>query len=200
MSENDPVGGARIEIALSRRFLALRLLWLVPLFLLLFAGGGYALYRWLLGDPGDGLQVSAIWIAAGVIMLVVALDALRVLTLRGPAVIIDETGVLDRRYMRRVLPWTAIRRAEIRTQDDKPIMVGFWSTDAPRRYRRPLPLFNYFGIVHLLEILAKPFRFPPLPIDLQPLAAPPERVIDAVRRYWGEPERRAMPTPARRDA
>ncbi|MCI4663585.1 MAG: hypothetical protein MRY74_02580 [Neomegalonema sp.] len=178
----------RLEFGLSTRFFILRLAWVVPIAL---GVTGLALYVLLAPKPEaarESVQVALIWLFYGVVMLVVMADAVRVMRLRGAVVTIDADGVFDRRLMRKPLPWRDIRKAEIRTMGDRPLMVGFWPKQRARDYYIRLPLFGYFGIVYVLQVLAAPFRFAPIPIDLPPLAEPPQPIIDAVRRYWGEPE------------
>lgn len=190
-SRDAPAG--RIEIGLSRRAIARRLFWLVPLAAIIVIGAVYLTTRVATGASLEALGVSGVWIFTGLVLAVAVVDSFRVLTYRGAVVVLDSEGVLDRRVMRRPLPWSKARRAEIRTQDGAPVFVGFWVEEAAGRYRRRAPLFNYFGLVDLLAVLAARYRFPPLSIELQTLDAAPETVIDAVRRFWGEPERRENP-------
>lgn len=189
--------GPRLEIGFKRSFFILRILWLGPFAVVTLLAALYFAYD----VATDGAPISwtalARWIFVGLVLLVLVIDAARLLAMRAPIVEIDAEGVFDQRILRRKLPWSEIVRAETRTQDGKPLMVGFWIKGRLRAYRRPTPFFGYFGVVYVLAIWARRWRFPPLPIDLQPLDAPPARVLEAIERHWGAPTTKELPKPRR---
>lgn len=173
-----------LEIALKPITLWGRMLWLAPAALITLLGGLYVGQQMLLHPTRDNVGVTVTWLCFGVIAGVGAIDTYRVARLRGAALRIDANGLLDRRAMRRPMPWSAITKIEVQTLEGKPAILGFWGEGA-RATRRRLPFWNYFGLVYVLELMATPFRFAPVSVDLQSLKMPPEEVVTAAQARWG---------------
>lgn len=181
-----------MEIPLKRRVLWIRIAWLAPTGIVYLVGGVFFLVSSFLtpGPPfGPGPET---WFFFAAVLIVGAVDTWRVARIRGAAVRIDAEGVFDRRIQSKVLPWSEIKRAEVQWQDDQPVILGFWAKRRSMRYIRRAPLWNYFGLVYVLQFLGRRYRFAPISIDLQPLRADPDDMIDLVVRYWGEPEEREV--------
>lgn len=175
---------APMEIALKPITLWGRMLWLVPAALITLIGGLYVGQQMLAHPTRDTIGVTATWLCFGVIAAIGAADTYRVARLRGAALRLDAHGLLDRRAMRRPMPWSAITKIEVQTLEGQPAILGFWGEGA-RATRRRLPLWNYFGIVYVLELMATPFRFAPVSVDLQSLKTPPDQVVSAAQARWG---------------
>lgn len=190
-------GGEAMEIGLRPRVLWIRVAWLALATAGLFAGGAVLIVRLLAEITPNALFVAGVWLFCGVICAVSAIDTWRVAQIRGAAVRLDAHGVLDRRFMQAPAPWADVTKVELQTLEGRPAILGVWAPGAAR-YRSPSPLWGYFGLIYALERMARPFRFAPISIDLQPLAAPPDQVLAAVERWWGAPRRREI-APSRRD-
>lgn len=190
-------GALPLEIALKRGVLWRRVFWLALASVGLFIGGVIVVRRLIAAPTPDAFMVGAMWLFVGIICAVSAFDTARVARLRGAAVRLDATGALDRRFMHSALPWSEVRRAEIQLLEGRPAILGLWAKRAAR-YRRPSPFWNYFGLIYVLQWMARPFRFAPISIDLQSLDAPADRIVSAVEAWWGAPTSREI-APSRRD-
>lgn len=182
-----------IEYRLKPRVIWGRIAWLLALGLGLGAGGLLILLRFLADPDTDLATLTGVWLGGAVIAVVSIIDALRVISLRGAALRLDADGIWDRRIQRRPMKWREIDRVEALSLRRDPEIIGIWGRDAVGS-RRALPLFNYFGLVFLLEHLARPFKFAPISVDLGSLDEDPEVIIAQVAARWGPLERRRLQT------
>ena len=187
--------GETLRIALKRRTLWLRALRDGAIGLVVLGVGLLAIAPGLIGGGDLGSVDLLLWyLFVGAVFAVGAWDAVRVARLRDSALEIGPKGFFDHRIQHRVVPWDKLERADWLESEGRAAILCLWPVGPIDAYRKPVPLWGYFGMVDALRKMARRagYEFGPLNIDLASLDIEPERVRQALHAYWGEPRVRPL--------
>lgn len=137
-----------------------------------------------------GAEALAFLFFSAVVLLVAAVDTARVASVHTVALELDADGVFDRRVQTCAVRWGDIDRLVWRSDGERALWLEVWPRGEAQSYRRPAPLWGYFGLVAALRRLAarSGFATAPITVDLGSLAVEPKSVLERVRVHWGEPE------------